>query len=155
MSASELASILVRPLSPADYPAWVRLRGELWPDLASEALAGEAAALAERSPDYAAFVAETADGEMVGFIEASLRPWAEGCETQPVGYVEGWYVRPALRNHGLGRRLVEAAEAWARSRGCSEMASDALVDNHESHAAHLRLGYEEVERVVLYRKTIG
>lgn len=147
-------SPVVRPLVPADHPAWVRLRGELWPDLASEALAGEAAALADHSPDYCAFVAETTEGEMVGFLEASLRPWAEGCATQPVGYVEGWYVRPAFRKRGLGRRLVEAAEAWARSRGCSEMASDALVDNHESHAAHRRLGYEEVERVVLYRKTL-
>jgi aminoglycoside 6'-N-acetyltransferase I len=64
------------------------------------------------------FVAERPECGLCGFVEASIRPWAIGCEAKPVGYIEGWYVDPDVRREGVGRRLVEAAEAWARSRGC-------------------------------------
>jgi len=45
----------------------------------------------------------------VGFVEVSLRPYAEGCDTRPVGYLEGGYVAPEWRGQGIGRALVEAA----------------------------------------------
>lgn len=45
----------------------------------------------------------------MGFVEASLRPYAEGCDTRPVGYLEGGYVAPEWRGQGIGRALVEAA----------------------------------------------
>ena len=35
------------------------------------------------------------------------------------------------------------------------MASDAELGNRGSHAAHGRLGYEEVERVIRYRKALS
>jgi len=85
----------------------------------------------------------------------SLREWVEGCHTRPVGYIEAWHVAPGHRRAGLGRRLVEAAEAWALSRGCTEMGSDADLDNRVSHAAHRALGYAEVARLVLFSKRIA
>jgi aminoglycoside 6'-N-acetyltransferase I len=50
--------------------------------------------------------------------------------------------------------LVAAAEEWARSKGCVEMASDTEIDNQVSHTAHGRLGYEEVERLIHFRKPL-
>lgn len=101
------------------------------------------------------FVAATDRGRLAGFVEASIRDWAEGCSTRPVGYIEGWYVVPEYRRSGVGRQLIDAAEQWARSRGCSEMGSDALLDNVISYAAHRALGYREVERVVAFSKKIA
>jgi aminoglycoside 6'-N-acetyltransferase I len=49
--------------------------------------------------------------------------------TSPVAFLEGWYVDPDYRGARVGRRLVEAVEAWAREQGFSELASDALLDN--------------------------
>jgi aminoglycoside 6'-N-acetyltransferase I len=38
-------------------------------------------------------VAETGDGDLVGFLEVGLRSHADGCDTRvPVGFVEGWFV---------------------------------------------------------------
>ena len=54
----------------------------------------------------------------------------------------------------MGRRLIEAAEQWARSRGCTEMGSDAEIANTLSHRAHAALGYEEIERVVSFAKRL-
>lgn len=142
--------ILIRLLQESDLEAYLPLRAALWPEGGADR--GEVERLL-RDPDQVAFVAELA-GELVGFVEASLRPYAEGCETRPVGYLEGWYVAPQWRGRGIGRALAEAAEAWARGKGCREMASDAELGNLLGQEAHRRLGYEEVERIVCYRKPL-
>jgi aminoglycoside 6'-N-acetyltransferase I len=83
---------------------------------------------------------------LCGLVEVSIRTSAPGCETDHIGYLEAWYVDPDWRNQGVGRALVEQAEAWARAEGCVEMASDTDPAYPLSPAAHAALGYEEVER---------
>ena len=104
--------------------------------------------------DGEVFVIDRGDGTLAGFVEAGSRPYAEGCDTSPVGYVEAWWVDDDLRRQGYGRALLQAAEDWARSQGYSEMASDALLDNVASHRAHEASGYSEVERIVTFRKSL-
>jgi aminoglycoside 6'-N-acetyltransferase I len=101
------------------------------------------------------FLAERPDGGLCGFLEAAIHPWAVGCEQRPVGYIEGWYVDADVRQQGVGRALVAAAEAWARSKGCQQMASDAQVANRLSQQAHTALGYEETYRLVFFKKELG
>jgi aminoglycoside 6'-N-acetyltransferase I len=84
-----------------------------------------------------------------------MRPYADGCSTRPVGYLEGWYVDSDVRRQGVGRALVAAAEAWARTQGCREMASDTHLDNMVSRHAHARLGYAEIEHLVHFRKSLN
>jgi aminoglycoside 6'-N-acetyltransferase I len=71
-----------------------------------------------------------------------------------VGYAEGWFVRSELRKSGVGAALMRAAEDWARTQGCGEMASDAQIDNNVSQRVHEALGYHEVDRCVHYRKKL-
>jgi len=104
--------------------------------------------------DQAVFLAETPRGEVVGFAEVALRQLAEGCNSSPVGFLEGWYVRPEARHRGVGRRLMEAGEEWARAQGCTEMASDTDLENVASTEAHQRLGYTIVGRLVAFRKPL-
>lgn len=59
-----------------------------------------------------------------------------------------------FRRSGAGAALIAAAEAWARSRDRTEIASDALIDNDVSHTAHRALGFDEAERIVCYRKAL-
>ena len=129
------------------------MRLALWPDETSaEHEAGMTAWLARR--DAAVIVAERAVGSLCGFIEVGARSVADGCDSSPVGYIEGWYVDADVRLTGVGRALVAAAEDWARSSGYAEMGSDALLDNIVSHDAHKRLGYTEVDRQVTFRKSL-
>lgn len=146
--------MLIRHVTPAEGKEWLRLRQALWPDASTEELRREMADLLQSAKDTAVFVAQRPDGRLGGFIEAGTRPYAEGCDTSPVGYIEGWYVDPDLRRQGVGRQLVEAAEAWARERGLREMASDCVLDNEVSYRAHLALGYGEVERIICFRKAL-
>ncbi len=129
------------------------MRQQLWPEAPVEYLNFD---LDDKlaDPDYVIFVASEADGKLVGFIEAGLREYGEGCETSPVGYIEAWYVDEQLRGRKLGRELVHTAEQWAREKGMVEMASDTWLENEASIAAHLRLGYQEVERLVHFVKRL-
>jgi aminoglycoside 6'-N-acetyltransferase I len=132
------------------------MRSDLWPEAPAAEHASEIEAFfAGMLREPLAVLMATGDAnEPAGFAELSIRPYAEGCETDRVAYLEGWYVVPGARRTGVGRALIDAAEAWARSRGCSEFASDAVIDNEVSAAAHRALGFEEVERIRCYRKTL-
>ncbi len=92
---------------------------------------------------------------LIGFLEAGLRSHADGCDpAHPVGFVEGWLVKEEMRGQGIGQRLLEAAEDWARAQGCTEMASDTWIDNELSQRVHEALGFQVVDRCVHYRKAL-
>jgi RimJ/RimL family protein N-acetyltransferase len=65
-----------------------------------------------------------------------------------------WFADASLRGRGVGAALVAAAEEWGRSQGCTELASDTTIDNEGSAAAHRALGFEEVDRIICFRKPL-
>jgi aminoglycoside 6'-N-acetyltransferase I len=141
----------IRRVSRADRADWVRMRDALWPGSLSDH-DSETAAYFERQLDLPiVFVAEV-DGRLVGFLELDFRKYAPGCAASPVPFIEGWYVDRDFQGRGIGRALVEAAESYARAAGHDEMASDSDLENADGIAAHLALGYQEVERFVTFRK---
>jgi aminoglycoside 6'-N-acetyltransferase I len=135
-------------------PGWLLLRQALWPGEEGEQLR-EMQAFCDEPRRYGNFIACSAGGEPQGFVEVALRSdHVNGTESSPVAFLEGLYVAPAQRRRGLARALVARAEQWARAQGCSEFASDALLQNTASHAMHGALGFAETERVVYFRKRL-
>lgn len=153
MAPDPTIPIAVRPVAPEDRAAWLKMRGELWPedDHAAEV---DAFLRGERRIAETVLVA-TRGTEPVGFLELGLRSYGEGCEGNPVAYVEGWFVDAACRRQGVGRALMEAAERWARARGLTELGSDANIDNQASEAAHRALGFAVTSRIVTFRKPLA
>jgi len=148
-----MKKIAIRRVKKSDKSEWLRMRLLLWPYSTAESFSSDMDDLLAdtRSP---VFVAVRPDGKLGGFLEAGTRKYADGCETNPVGYIEGWYVDKDLRGQGIGAALVYAAEEWARSQGLLEMASDTWLENETSIQAHLKLGYEEMERLVHFAKRL-
>jgi len=142
----------------ADTDVVARMFFELWPEGSLADHREDAALILAGAPPstmpLVVFVAET-EGKVVGFIEVGLRSHADGCDTRrPVGFIEGWYVEPAQRAVGVGRALMQAAEDWARSQGCRELASDTWIDRESSQRAHEALGFEVVDRCVNFKKSL-
>lgn len=145
----------VRLLEARDRHAWAAMRAALWPDEDADLLGHETLMhFSGRPLAEAVFICESVDGEACGFLELGLRPYAEGCSSSPVPFIEGWYVAPVARHKGAGRALVSGAESWALLRNFTEIASDTQLNNSQSQAAHAALGYEEVERLVTFRKSL-
>lgn len=148
-------SVGIAPATRADAADWLAMRLALWPDSAGEHEA-EIEALLARPEDTVTLIARGPDGTAQGFVEAGLRrDYVNGCDTSPVAFLEGIFVRPEARRSGVARLLVSAVEAWARQQNCTEFASDAAPDNFASLDMHRALGFAETERVVFFRKVLG
>ena len=146
-------SFTIRRATYQDKQEWVHMRQGLWPEAPLDYLSLDLDRLLSDEKS-AVFVASNADGKLIAFIEVGLREYAEGCETSPVGYILAWYVDPHVRGQKLGREMIHVAEAWAREKGCQEMASDTWLENHASIQAHLKMGYYEVDRLVHFVKRL-
>ncbi len=149
----------VRAAIERDLRQIVSLGMALWPDEPGpeidEHMRATLAGLPRSTLPLTLFVVEDSNDRLIGFIEVGLRSHADGCDgRQPVGFIEGWYVVPEVRGRGVGRALANAAEEWARQRGCIEIASDTWADNEASQLAHRAVGFEMVDRCVNFRKAL-
>lgn len=133
----------VRLARTDELPQVTAMMQALWPD------AGE-----YDFGDETIFVWDGGGDKLGGFISLSLRPWAEGCESTPVPYVEGWWVDADLRRSGVGRALMAAVEQWSLDRGYLELGSDVELDNATSLRAHAAIGFEPTLRVQYFRKRL-
>lgn len=98
------------------------------------------------------YVATDANAEVVGWIHGAEQLLVEsGARCEILGLV----VDEAVRRGGIGRRLVQAAEQWAVSRGLSEVSVRSAVARAESHPFYQQLGYERVKSQHVYRKRLA
>jgi GNAT superfamily N-acetyltransferase len=96
-------------------------------------------------------VAEVSPGQVVGWLHGGERELLESgrrCE------ILGLVVDGAHRGRGVGRRLVQAAEAWASTRGLDQMAVRSNVGRAESHPFYESLGYVRAKTQHAYRKRL-
>jgi aminoglycoside 6'-N-acetyltransferase I len=131
------------------------MREALWPDGAEEHAQDIAKYLAgHRISPAEVLLACIGSGAPIGFVELSVRPYAAGCSSDRVAFLEGWFVDANYRGQGIGASLIAAAQEWGRANRCSDLASDTQTFNEPSIAAHKALGFDEVERVVCFIKSI-
>lgn len=96
------------------------------------------------------------NGVDIGLAQFALRfDYVEGTHIRPVGYVEGIYVREQFRKRGVAKRLIELGEAWAKEKGCIQLASDCELTNTNSLRFHLNCGFSEANRIICFVKDIG
>lgn len=131
---------------------WLEMRLKLWPNHTAKVHEQEIENILKKHNEVA-FLAFS-DHKPIGFVECSIRKTAEGCDTNNVGYIEGWFVDETLRRQGLGRKLIQVAEDWAKMRKCKEMASDCEYHNEISQKVHIALGYKETNRLIHFKKSL-
>ena len=144
---------MIQQMQASDIDALVDLALALWPDHSREEMAEELAPLL--SAEDAAVFGWREEGRWEAFAQCQLRhDYVEGCETSPVGYLEGIFVREPFRGKGIARALLGACQDWARARGCTEFASDCELDNEDSLRFHLAAGFAEAGRIICFTKRL-
>jgi len=144
--------VKIRRVLQEDKIEWLRMRKGIWPEAPDEYLNFD---MDDNLVNDDYFVIFACDGDKpIGLTEARIKDYGEGCETSPVGYLEGWFVQEEYRGKGVVWVMTQAAENWVREKGCTEVASDTWLENEPSIRAHLKMGYDEVERLVHFVKQL-
>lgn len=105
--------------------------------------------------DRGAIFLAVADGQAVGFAQCGLRhDYVEGTSSSPVGYLEGVFVAEPYRKRGVAKELLMACQKWAKEQGCGEFASDCELTNDASLKFHLKMGFDEANRVICFTKRL-
>ena len=144
---------MIRKAEIKDLHILSELACQLWPDNTVEEMRLEFSEIITKTDAafFLAYVEETA----IGFAQCQLRhDYVEGADSSPVGYLEGIYVAEEYRKHGIARELLSACESWAKSKGCTEFASDCELDNVQSLQFHLNVGFEEANRIICFTKRL-
>ncbi|HWS24096.1 MAG TPA: GNAT family N-acetyltransferase [Anaerolineales bacterium] len=133
---------------------WVKMRLDLWPNHSREDHEAEALSFLETPSKTPVFLCLNDLGQVIGFLEGNIRESAEGCHTNRVGYVEGWFVIESERGKGAGGVLMHAFFSWCGEMGITEAASDTWEWNEQSIKAHQALGFSETEKIIHFRKNL-
>ena len=143
----------IRKAECSDLPVLAVLACRLWPQHTLQQMREELAQILSE-PDAAFFLCHAPEGA-VGVAQCQLRcDYVEGTDSSPVGYLEGIYVAEEFRKQGIAKALLAACEAWAKTMGCSEFASDCELTNRESLQFHLHMGFAEANRIICFTKRL-
>ncbi len=144
---------MIRKATVDDAICVAKLAIQMWEDNTLKGLTEELAEIIA-GPESAVFLLYDAENA-IGFAQCQLRhDYVEGTDSSPVGYLEGIFVEEAYRNKGYAKELLKQCEAWAKNMGCTEFASDCELDNTGSLAFHLKMGFEEANRVICFAKRL-
>jgi GNAT superfamily N-acetyltransferase len=144
-----MSKVNIRRATTNDAAAVAKLSGTLGYPVEAEAMARRLAGILAQET-HAVFVVEAA-GEVVGWIhgaEQEMLEFDRRCE------ILGLVVDASQRGQGVGRRLVEAVEDWARTRGLNDVSVRSNVIRPESHPFYERIGYVRVKTQHAYRKRL-
>tara|TARA_R110002094_G_scaffold105737_1_gene104416 strand:- start:110 stop:556 length:447 start_codon:yes stop_codon:yes gene_type:complete len=141
--------VIVRAMDAADLDVVRGLMAQLDYDITADDLAARFSTVTGDA-NHALLVAERG-GLLVGLVHVFARPALE----KPVeAVIQSLVVDARARGAGIGRDLMERAEAWARARGLASVALHTTLTRADARAFYARLGYAEAAKAALLRKTL-
>jgi GNAT superfamily N-acetyltransferase len=143
--------IEIRRARLSDAPAVAELSAQLGYPTPEMQMAGRLAHLIRHPRFGVVLIAENSDGKTVGWLHVSVTPLLE---VSLPAEVNGLIVADGQRSSGAGAKLLRAAEAWAKSKGCTNMSVRSNVVRDRAHAFYLRNGYEHYKTQKAFRKSL-
>lgn len=145
--------MILEELSTSNIESLAHLFTEMWPDCTFDE---EFAYCSEILKDKhkTAFLVHNQDS-YIAFAYLALRyDFVEGAKNYPIAYLEGIYVQEPYRKKGVAYKLIHKAEEWAQQMNCTQLGSDAELANIISINFHKKAGFNEINRVVCFAKTL-
>jgi GNAT superfamily N-acetyltransferase len=144
------AMVLVRRMTTEDVEAVQGLLLQLGYPLDTREVGRRFDAVMQ-STDHAVLVASQ-DGRVVALCHAYARP---ALDKPPEVVVQALVVDQACRGSGVGKIMMDAAEAWAAALGYTSVALGSNVSRVDAHAFYAGLGYRNEATSYLFRKILA
>jgi GNAT superfamily N-acetyltransferase len=140
----------VRLAKPCDCNAMAELAGQLGYGCTGQEVRERLRQMQDAS-QYAVYVAELPGGQIAGWIGAYL---FRSIETSSCAEINGLVVDRSVRCRGIGRRLLNTAEEWARRIGCGAVSVRSNIKRDRAHRFYIINGYEHVKTQKEFRKSL-
>ena len=141
---------LIRSACREDFAQMAELARQLGYESSADDIAARIGPMRESS-EYGVFVAELTGGQIVGWIGTFIY---RSMEAEARAEVSGLVVDARMRSQGIGQRLLERAEDWAREKGCRIIGLRSNVVRERAHAFYERQGYQHTKTQRSYRKSL-
>ena len=142
-------AVTLRPARLADAPAFANLATQLgYPS--SPRQVEERMARVVDDPKHL-LLAAVSGGRVVGWAHAYVCCLVESDTFAELG---GLVVGESHRGKGVGAKLLEKVEEWARQKGCSAVSARSNVIRHEAHKFYAARGYDQIKTQHSFRKML-
>ena len=146
---SDAKRLKIRRARMSDAARIAELSGQLGYPATAREIAGRMKRIQPAAP-HAVFVAESQE-LVIGWLHVSVAPLLEVALRAEVN---GLVVDEQQRSAGAGAQLLDAAERWARSRGCKSVSVRSNVIRERAHGFYERHGYEQYKTQKAFRKIL-
>ncbi len=102
--------------------------------------------------EHILLVAERGDGEVVGWVHGFVRKLLIADVQIEIG---GLVVQEDFRGMGIGKKLLEEVEDWARKKGIGVISLRSNIIREEAHRFYEEVGYEVMKTSKIFRKRLG
>jgi GNAT superfamily N-acetyltransferase len=150
MQATKQTKLKIQRIKQGDVERVAMLSGQLGYPTTSAQILRRMKGLKPAS-EHAVFVAHLPGTGIVGWLHVSV---AHVLESDTRAEVNGLVVAEGQRSLGAGALLLDAAEKWARPRGCTAMNVRSNVIRERAHKFYERQGYEHYKTQKAFRKTL-
>lgn len=140
----------IRLARPQDYARVAELARQLGYESTADEIASRMAQMSG-SNEHAVFVAQSLDGNILGWIGLCILRMVEA---NARAEVSGLVVDERARSQGIGRLLLDRGEQWAREKGCRQIGLRTNVIRERAHAFYERQGYKHTKTQRTYRKDL-
>jgi GNAT superfamily N-acetyltransferase len=142
--------IQLRNATIRDSDALAALAGQLgYPSTPSQIQRRLKALLA--SEGNTVIVAEMPETGIAGWVHVYTQTYVEDDYHAEIG---GLVVADGFRGQGVGRRLMESAEAWAREQGCALMRLRSNIIREQAHQFYRNQGYRVFKTSLTFIKDL-
>jgi GNAT superfamily N-acetyltransferase len=142
--------LLIREITAEDAAATARLTEELGYPVSPEIMTQRIESL-NRFSDHVVYVV-CLSGKVVGWIDVRE---THHLQAEPRAEIGGLVVSSEVRGRGLGNRLIECAEHWARQRGLRNVVVRSRVAREGAHRFYLRQGYKQTKTSAVFMKDLS
>ncbi len=139
----------IRPARSEDCPPLADLCTQLGYPSTPEQLTSRLRQI-QADPDHAVFIAEE-NSAVIGWVHVHITPLLESDRTAEIG---GLVIDEKKRGLGIGRALMEQAEAWANQHSCREIRLRSNILREAAHRFYEALGYKNLKTSYTFRKQL-